>query len=192
MEKGEQKIPGSVNKDALGSAEDDQAMLEPQEAYVTKPVSIGAVVRNAAIFNFRKLKHTTMDLDSLLQTVQTLFDLLAERSVDYVLVGGIAMLRYVDGRNTEDIDLIVATNALQTIPEIEIQEQDAFFAAEPFTVFRSIFCSLKTVSSKQCKRVMRRCMIFWKARLPRQLWKGCCCSNSTLCRRSIAKPTSVT
>ena len=73
-----------------------------------------------------------MDLDSLLQTVDDLFALLAQRSIDYVLVGGIAMLQYVDGRNTEDIDLIVALNTLQNLPEIEIETQDMYFARGDF------------------------------------------------------------
>ncbi len=31
---------------------------------------------------------------------------LAERKIEYWLVGGVALLSYVDGRNTQDIDLI--------------------------------------------------------------------------------------
>jgi hypothetical protein len=95
-------------------------------------ISIGAVVRNAATFNLRKAEYSPMALDSLFQTVQDLFALLAERSVEYVLVGGIAMLQYVEGRNTEDIDLIVATNALRVLPEIDIQQQGAFFTRGTF------------------------------------------------------------
>lgn len=73
-----------------------------------------------------------MDFNSLLETVGDLFSLLVEREIDYVLVGGIAMLQYVDGRNTEDIDLIVALNTLQNLPEIEIESQDMFFAHGDF------------------------------------------------------------
>jgi hypothetical protein len=50
--------------------------------------------------------------DSLLQTVERLFTLLHERQIAYLLVGGIAMLQYVQGRNTEDIDLIMAVSDL--------------------------------------------------------------------------------
>jgi hypothetical protein len=98
----------------------------------TPIISIGVVVRNAAVFNFRRTEKNNMDLDSLLQTVDDLFALLAQRSIDYVLVGGIAMLQYVDGRNTEDIDLIVALNTLQNLPEIEIETQDMYFARGDF------------------------------------------------------------
>ena len=65
---------------------------------------------------------------TLLQAVDRLFDLLEQRKVDYLLVGGIALLQYVDGRNTEDIDLIVAVSALERLPEVQIGRQDEFFA----------------------------------------------------------------
>lgn len=39
--------------------------------------------------------------------VVELFTLLQERETPYLLVGGIAMLRYIEGRNTEDIDLLI-------------------------------------------------------------------------------------
>ena len=39
---------------------------------------------------------------SLFQAVDRLFGLLEHRKIAYVLVGGIALLQYVDGRNTED------------------------------------------------------------------------------------------
>ena len=48
--------------------------------------------------------------------------------VNYVLVGGIAMLVYVSGRDTQDIDLIVAADDLDRLPEIEIEDRNAEFA----------------------------------------------------------------
>lgn len=69
-----------------------------------------------------------MNADSLPAAVTRLFTLLAERRIDYVLVGGIALLQYVEGRNTEDIDLILAFPALARLPEIEVLSQDADFA----------------------------------------------------------------
>lgn len=73
-----------------------------------------------------------MHTDSLLQAVERLFTLLHERQVAYLLVGGIAMLQYVQGRNTEDIDLIMAVSDLQKLPEITITEQDENFARGTF------------------------------------------------------------
>lgn len=62
----------------------------------------------------------------------TSLSLLQERRVNYVLVGGIALLQYIEGRNTEDIDLIMALAALEKLPEIEIVNQDIYFARAKF------------------------------------------------------------
>jgi hypothetical protein len=68
--------------------------------------------------------------------VVDLFTLLCERQIPYLLVGGIAMLRYVKGRNTEDIDLLMSLPSLQTIPEISIEDQNDFFARGYFRRLR--------------------------------------------------------
>ena len=73
-----------------------------------------------------------MNADSLLAQVEQLFNLLDARKTDYVLVGGIALLIYVEGRNTQDIDLIMALPSLNKIPEIEITSQDMYFARGHF------------------------------------------------------------
>ncbi|MDZ4658863.1 MAG: hypothetical protein SH868_14905 [Bythopirellula sp.] len=92
-------------------------------------VNIGEVIVNGIIFdpkNGERLR--TMDLNKLLESIPRLFDLLEERQVEYVLVGGIAMLVYVEGRNTQDIDLIVARKDLAKLPEIRIEEENPEFA----------------------------------------------------------------
>ena len=73
-----------------------------------------------------------MNSDSLPESVSNLFDLLHSRKIEYVLVGGIAMLLYVDGRNTEDIDLIVAAPSLKQMPEIAVSDQNDLFARGRF------------------------------------------------------------
>lgn len=95
-----------------------------------RKIHIGSVIRNAVVFNFKN--GGAMNADSLPGTVARLFSLLHEREIDYVLVGGIAMLQYIEGRNTEDIDLIVALPSLKKLPEIEIASQDADFARGKF------------------------------------------------------------
>lgn len=73
-----------------------------------------------------------MKADSLPIQVEQLFNLLDSRKVDYVLVGGIALLTYVEGRNTQDIDLIMALPSLAELPEIKIESQDMYFARGKF------------------------------------------------------------
>ncbi len=95
-------------------------------------VHIGQVVRNAVVFNAQRWREGEMNGEPLLRTVQELFALLDERQVSYVLVGGIALLSYVEGRNTEDIDLIMALPSLEKLPEIDIQERDRYFVRGRF------------------------------------------------------------
>src|SRR5260370_698639 len=65
-------------------------------------LSIDEILQNAHDFNPRKAM--TVDLRP---AVEALFRELEEKGVDHVLVGGVALLSYVEGRNTQDIDLIV-------------------------------------------------------------------------------------
>lgn len=65
-----------------------------------------------------------MSDSALLDAAARLFALLEERRIDYLLVGGIALLQYVEGRNTEDIDLIMALSSLDKLPEIQKTGQD--------------------------------------------------------------------
>lgn len=66
------------------------------------------------------------------QDALDLFRLLAEQRVDYLLVGGLAMLTYVKGRNTKDVDLLLSLEASHKIPELEIRERQDFFARAHF------------------------------------------------------------
>lgn len=92
-------------------------------------VNIGEVIVNGIVFDPKNAERLrTMDLNNLLESVPRLFDLLEERQVEYVLVGGIAMLVYVEGRNTQDIDLILSRQDLAKLPEIRIEEENAEFA----------------------------------------------------------------
>ena len=77
--------------------------------------------------------HTLLPTD---HDVVALFTLLRERATPYLLVGGIAMLRYVEGRNTEDIDLLMSLPSLKQLPEISIEEQNEFFIRGRFRSVR--------------------------------------------------------
>jgi len=68
--------------------------------------------------------------------VLELFTLLRERETPYLLVGGIAMLRYVEGRNTEDFDLLMSLPSLKQLPEISIEEQNEYFIRGRFRTVR--------------------------------------------------------
>jgi hypothetical protein len=82
-----------------------------------------------------------------------LFRLLHERKVPYLLVGGIAMLTYVAGRNTKDVDLLMSLEALHQVPEMEvIDKNDLFVRAR----FRSVQVDLLLTSHPLFKLVIER------------------------------------
>lgn len=95
-------------------------------------VHIGEVIRNAVLFNPANAQNRLMNSDSLIETVGKFFTLLSDRQIDYVLVGRIALLQYVEGRNTEDIGLIMAVSALERLPELNVNTRDVDFARGKF------------------------------------------------------------
>ena len=94
---------------------------------IQSSVQIGNVIRNAVVFNVKNWLGGTMNSDSLIQSVQDFFAVLEQRKIDYVLVGGIAILHYVEGRNTQDLDLIMALSSLEKLPELKVSDQDSNF-----------------------------------------------------------------
>ena len=100
---------------------------------ISPGVHIGEVIRNAVLFNPGNHQERLMNSDFVVETVARFFALLRERQIEYVLVGGIAMLQYVEGRNTEDIDLIMAVSALALLPELAVETRDADFARSRFS-----------------------------------------------------------
>lgn len=93
---------------------------------------IGNIIRHGVAFNFKNWRETGVNTEHLPQAVARLFALLTERRIEYVLVGGVALLQYVEGRNTEDIDLIMAVGSLEKLPEITVSSQDLYFARGRF------------------------------------------------------------
>ncbi|MEI7848075.1 MAG: hypothetical protein WCK35_19915 [Chloroflexota bacterium] len=90
-------------------------------------LQIGEVIRNSVVFNLKNWVGGVQNSDSLLQSVQDFFSVLETRKIDYVLVGGIAILHYVEGRNTQDLDLLMAVSSLEKLPELKISSQEMYF-----------------------------------------------------------------
>ena len=83
-------------------------------------LAIDAIVQNAHDFDLKRAM--TTDLRS---AVEGLFEELESKQVDYVLVGGVALLSYVVGRNTQDIDLIVRGDQIGRIEwNASVQDRD--------------------------------------------------------------------
>jgi hypothetical protein len=82
-----------------------------------------------------------------------LFRVLEERRIEYLLVGGMAMLTYVQGRNTKDVDLLLSVEAMRQIPELQIEDQNDFFARGHF---RSVQVDLLLTTNPLFKTVQER------------------------------------
>ena len=90
-------------------------------------LQIGQVIRNAVVFDAKNWQGGMMNSDSLIQSVQDFFAILETRKIDYVLVGGIAILYYVEGRNTQDLDLLMAVSSLEKLPELKVASRETYF-----------------------------------------------------------------
>ena len=108
---------------------------------------VAEIVRNAVLFgpdaweggSLPEQPMVPKQPQSVLPTdrdVVELFTLLGDRGIPYLLVGGIAMLRYVAGRNTEDIDLLMSLPSLRRVPEISVEEQNEYFIRGHFRSVR--------------------------------------------------------
>jgi hypothetical protein len=94
---------------------------------IQSSTQIGDVIRNAVVFNVKNWLGGMMNSDSLIQSVQDFFAVLEQRKIDYVLVGGIAILHYIEGRNTQDLDLLMAVSSVEKLPELKVSSQDMNF-----------------------------------------------------------------
>ena len=90
-------------------------------------VAINEIIKGGILFDIKNWTKVMPTEESFFTTIETLFSLLEERAINYVLVGGVALLSYVEGRNTQDIDLILSWADLQKLPEIQIHEESKNF-----------------------------------------------------------------
>jgi hypothetical protein len=99
------------------------------------------IVERAALFNFGSASTERPGVveDDLARAVVALFDQLAARDIDYLLVGGLALLRYIDGRNTEDVDLVVAASDLERLEGLTIEDRERDFVRARFRGLRVDF-----------------------------------------------------
>lgn len=99
---------------------------------------LGAAARTgrAAWTGRRDPAERSMTDETRTQILADLFAQLRAAGVDHVLVGGIAMLRYVDGRNTDDIDLIVGETGLARVAGLVIADRNAAAARATFEGMR--------------------------------------------------------
>jgi hypothetical protein len=96
------------------------------------PQPIAEIIRHGVLFDVKNWKNPVFSSDNLMALVEQLFTMLTEREIDYLLVGGVALLSYIKGRNTQDIGLILAKLDLNRLPEISLTDENQDFARGMF------------------------------------------------------------
>jgi hypothetical protein len=94
---------------------------------IQSSTQIGKVIRNAVVFNAKNWVGDIANSHSLFQSIQSFFEILEERNIDYALTGEMATLHYVEGRNSPKFELLMAVSSLEQLPELDIIEQDMYF-----------------------------------------------------------------
>ncbi|MCU0780894.1 MAG: hypothetical protein MUF04_07305 [Akkermansiaceae bacterium] len=69
-----------------------------------------------------------MNDDHLLAATRAFIRSLEADQIPHVLVGGLAVLQYVQGRNTRDMDLIMAVEDIARLPDFILEEGNEWFA----------------------------------------------------------------
>jgi hypothetical protein len=90
-------------------------------------VAISEIIINGLIFDVKNWQNHLMNTNKLLEDVDDLFNTLEQLSINYLLVGGIALLSYIEGRNTQDIDFILSRQDLDNLSTIKITEENKDF-----------------------------------------------------------------
>ena len=93
-------------------------------------VCIKEIIYAANAFNTQNwMNGHKMNPDNLPKSVDNFLKLLAQNKIDIVIVGGIALLSYMQDRNTQDLDLIISKSDFAKIsPVLNVLESDDNFA----------------------------------------------------------------
>lgn len=96
----------------------------------TDKVCIKEIIYSANAFNTQNwTKGYKMDFGNLPNSVDKFLKLLSQNDIDIVIVGGIALLSYIQDRNTQDLDLIVSKADFRKLaPSLKVVETDENFA----------------------------------------------------------------
>ncbi|MBC6479518.1 MAG: hypothetical protein GDA56_18815 [Hormoscilla sp. GM7CHS1pb] len=116
---------------------------------------ISEIIQNGILFDMKNWENLSSNTDNLPAIIDRLFLIMQERNIDYLLVGGVALLSYIEGRNTQDIDLIIAKTDLNYVPEIQIIEENKDFA---FGQFNNLRVDLLFTQNFLFDTVIRNCV----------------------------------
>lgn len=104
--------------------------------YPARPLNAGRIIELAHAAN-PAYWSSKMESDCA-RAMNDFLLLLRQRNIPFVVVGGIALLQHVPGRNTEDLDIILAAPHLLDIPELELVERNDMFGKGIFRGLRVV------------------------------------------------------
>jgi hypothetical protein len=99
-------------------------------------LDIADTIQRATASQPDRFGHAMNACDDIPSATATFLELLRERNIPIVIVGGIALLQHVPGRNTDDLDLIMSRASLGALPELEPTESNDLFATARFRNLR--------------------------------------------------------
>jgi hypothetical protein len=99
-------------------------------------VDIGQVIQNGVVFDLKNWQGGAVDAEHIPEAVTRLFALFEKKRIAYVLVGGVALLQYAKGRNTQDIHFILDKSAVESVSEWEVTGRDEYFARASYEGLR--------------------------------------------------------
>jgi hypothetical protein len=91
----------------------------------TRPDDLAAVIRDAAVSH----PDAAINETELLDATRNFISALDKNHIPHALVGGLALLQHVEGRNTRDIALIIALEDLERLPGFELDERNEWFGS---------------------------------------------------------------
>lgn len=100
-------------------------LYPPRLPSPTRRDDLAGVIRDAVL----SAPHATMNEESLLEATRDFISLLEKENIPHVLVGGLAVLQHIEGRNTRDIDLIIAVEDLDRLPDLVLRESNEWFGS---------------------------------------------------------------
>lgn len=101
--------------------------MKPQPPITPSPTfrdDLPAVVRDAS------LPYAAGEAwaEDLMAAMRRLTEALEQDGIPHVLVGGLAVLQFIEGRNTRDIDIIIAASDIPRLPDFRLEERNEWFA----------------------------------------------------------------
>ena len=100
-------------------------------------VDIAEVLTNGIAFDPKNWRHGHVnDLADIPQAVAHLFDRIGEQHLRATLVRGVALLNYIAGRNTQDVDLIMALEDATRVDGLMVREHAGYFVWAEFEGLR--------------------------------------------------------